>query len=385
MRDKPDRLRHPEKTERQTLEQWALQLLAGDPRPWPLQENPDGRESARAFFRSEGIGPLCHYTLQSAAAESAVPRAVWDLLREERQAAVALDLMRGKQDGRVLQWLADIGLRPLVLKGAAYAAGLYPEAHLRPRCDTDLLFPDQESARQAWQRLEAEGYAPMPNVVEGRLVSRQRTYVKATGGRHALDLHWAISNTHSFVRALPYHELNRDAVVLPRLHVQARTLSPVHSLLFACLHLFGHERFEHLPKLLWLYDIDLLSRQLSEPDWSTFSRVAITKEVAGICRHVLDEANDRFPVEAYGTIRPALAVAERMESFRPDRLKSSLHFLYYDMKALDGWADRLQWLRESLFPSAEYMRSKYPQSNHLWLPLLYVRRAATGLAKQFKH
>lgn len=363
---------------------WAAQLLAGDPRPWPLREGSDGLELARTFFRAEGIGPLCHYTLQSAAAESAVPGALWDLLREDRQAAVALDLMRGNQDGRVLQWLADIGLRPLVLKGAAYAVGLYPEPHLRPRCDTDLLFPDHESARQAWQRLEAEGYEPLPNVVEGRFVSRQRTYIKTTGGGHALDLHWAISNSHSFVRALPYHELNRDAVALPDLHEQARTLSPLHSLLFACLHLFGHDRIEHMRRLLWLYDIHLLSRRLSESDWSAFSRVAITKEVAGICRHVLDEVNDRFPVEAYGTIRPALAVAERMESFRPDRLKSSLHFLYYDMKALDRWTDRLQWLRESLFPSADYMRSKYPRTSHLWLPLLYMRRAATGLVKQFK-
>jgi len=27
-------------------------------------------------------------------------------------------------------------------------------------------------------------------------------------GGHALDIHWAISNTHTFVRALPYEELS---------------------------------------------------------------------------------------------------------------------------------------------------------------------------------
>ena len=370
--------------EHQFLDQWAAQLLAGNPLPWPLVDGQEGLRAAGAFFSSEGIGPLCHFALQAVDAKALVPPPVWDLLRQERQAAVARDLMHGNQDAQVIQWLAEIGLRPLVLKGAAYARALYPEAHLRPRCDTDLLLPDQESARRAWQRLEQEGYEPMPNVVEGRFVSRQRTCVKSTVGRHTLDLHWAISNTHSFVRALPYHELNRDAVALPRLHEQAMTLGPVHSLLFACLHLFGHAQYEQLPKLLWLYDIYLLSRQLSESDWSTFSRVAITKEVAGICRHVLDDANDRFPVAAFGTIRPALAAAEPMEVFRPDRLKSRLHFLYYDMKALNHLGERLVWLRESLFPSAEYMRSKYAQTSNLWVPLLYLHRAATGLTKRFK-
>ena len=92
--------------------------------------------------------------------------------------------------------LAKIGLQPLVLKGAAYAQTLYPEAHLRPRCDTDLLFPDRESAQKAWMHLEEEGYVRIANVVEGRYVSRQQTCVKPGGVGHALDLHWSISNTH---------------------------------------------------------------------------------------------------------------------------------------------------------------------------------------------
>ena len=68
----------------------------------------------------------------------------------------------------------------------------------------------------------------------------------------------------------------------------------------------------------------------------------------------------------------------------PDRLKSSLHFLYYDMRALNHLGERLVWLRESLFPSAEYMRMKYAKTCNLWVPLLYVHRAATGLTKRFK-
>ena len=152
--------------EHQLLDQWAAQVLAGNPLPWPLGGKP--HPGSRRLFQLQGIGPLCHFALQTAGAQVLVPPPVWDLLRQERQAAVVRDLMHGNQDALVIQWLAN-GLRPLVLKGAAYARALYPEAHLRPRCDTDLLFPDQESARRAWQRLEQDGYEPMPNVVEGRL------------------------------------------------------------------------------------------------------------------------------------------------------------------------------------------------------------------------
>ncbi len=381
----PEKADHPPLTataERLALADWAAQIIMGNPSPWPLGDGTADPETASAFFTAEGIGPLCHHALQTAGAEKTIPGPVWELLCEQRRSQAAMELIQSHQDAQVVRCLAETGLRPLVLKGAAYANAIYPQADLRPRCDTDLLFPDKESAQKAWKRLEREGYRLTPNVVEGRFVSRQRTCIKPTHGGHALDMHWAISNTHTFVRALPYPELDQDAVPLPNLHEQARTLGSVHSLMFACLHLFGHEQFEQLPRLLWLYDIFLLSRRLSGSDWDDFSRKVIEKRVSGICRHILDGAKERFPMPGFEAIRPALAAAETRESFRPDRLKTAFSYHLHDLKGLDNWGDRLQWIGETLFPSPIYMLEKYQRTNRAWLPLLYAHRSFSGLAKR---
>ncbi len=314
-----------------------------------------------------------------------LPAAIRTLLDQDRRTEVALELAWGYQDERVMQSLDEVGLRPLVLKGVAYGRFLYPAAYLRPRGDTDLWFPDRAAAEQAFLRLAEEGYAPSGIAVSGRYVSRQRTCAKLVAGGHALDLHWAISNTHTFARALPFDELERDAIPLPSLHPRARTLGPVDALLFACLHLFGHAVRDRIP-LIWLYDILLLGRRLSDADWDALVRKAVAKRLAGICRHVLDRVDEGLGVPAYGgvraAVRPQLLAAESAEPFRPDRLKSPLLYFVHDLKALESPAARLRWIGKILFPSAAYMRGKYGIGNDAWLPLFYLYRAASGVARR---
>ena len=366
------------------LGRWAADLLMGDLRPWPESAEGAATRAAMAFFRAQGLGPLCHHSLQAAGARHLVPAAVWDLLSQERRTAVAIDLVRSQRDAQVIGWLIEAGLRPLVLKGAAYARTLYPEPHLRPRCDTDLLLPDRDAAQAAWTRLMAGGYQLDANVVEGRLVSRQRTCTLPLAGGHSIDLHWAIGNTHSFVRALPQTELRREAVPLATLHPGAETLGPVHSLLFACLHWFGHERDSHCPRLLWSYDIYRLAGRLGEADWTALGDKAVAGRVAGVCRHVLDRVGLWFPMPEASAIRPVLSDAETREVFRPDRVRGHLGYAFYDLCALDGWRERLQWLAETIFPAPAYMRQKYAGAGVGWLPLLYLRRAATGISRRLR-
>jgi len=368
------------------LVDWATQTLSGDPGPWPLDQGPAAVRSARSFFETEGVGPLCYHALRESGAEGRVPAAVRALLEQAQRRAVALELARGREDARVFQGLHEVGLAPLVLKGAAYGRFLYAAPHLRPRTDTDLWFPDQAAAEQALDRLAREGYEASANVISGRYVSRQRTCVKPVAGGHALDLHWAISNCHSFARALPFPDLAQDALPLPALHAGARTLGPVDGLFYACLHLFGHGVGDRVP-LIWLYDILLLGRRLSAEDWDAFARKAVAKGLAGICRHSLDRVDAAFRLPEFrpasrSRVRPRLVAAEAGEHFRPQRLRNPFLFRYYDLQALDGPAARLQWLRETIFPSAAYMRSKYGIDSKLWLPLLYLRRAAFGVVKR---
>lgn len=364
------------------LTDWTTKALKGEPSPWPLGDTPSDIQAVRAFLEAEVTGPLCHHSLQTASAQELVPESIWELLCRQRRLHTALELSREYHDTLVLQHLDDIGLNPLVLKGAAYAHTLYPEPHLRPRCDTDLLFAHRAAAEKAWTCLSQEGYELLPKVVTGRYVSRQRTCVKPVAGGHTLDLHWSISNTQTFAQALPYDELDCNAVPLPSVQLRARTLNTTDSLLFACVHLFGHGQSEPKPRLLWLYDIFLLSRHMSRSDWESFICKAIDKRIAGVCRYSLDRVTERFPIPPVKAHRPNLVAAEAHESLRPERLTNPFLYHFYDLQALDGLGAKLQWIRETLFPSPDYMRRKYGKKNAAWLPLLYIHRGVSGVRKR---
>ncbi len=77
--------------------------------------------------------------------------------------------MRAAELREVLAALAGAGLPVLLLKGAALAYTLYPEPHLRERCDTDLLLPSRDEAERAWRVLQTLGYQ-RPNAVSGDLI-----------------------------------------------------------------------------------------------------------------------------------------------------------------------------------------------------------------------
>jgi hypothetical protein len=53
-----------------------------------------------------------------------------------------------------------------------------------------------------------------------------------------------------------------------------------------------------------------------------------------------------------------------------------------DFRAIPGVSGKWQFLAETFFPSADYMRRKYPQARPGWIVWLYLRRAAGGVLKR---
>jgi len=57
---------------------------------------------------------------------------------------------------------------------------------------------------------------------------------------------------------------------------------------------------------------------------------------------------------------------------------------FANFQTLPGWRDRLQLLKENLFPDADYMLNKYHTNNRFLLPFLYILRAVQGIIKRFR-
>jgi hypothetical protein len=356
--------------------------------------NGDDDAAAIALFldlgRYHGVLPLMDAAFRRRNDAGTWPREILSACGKAARDQAMFELAHRVEIVRVLAALASAGVAPLVLKGAALACSHYPSAPLRPRADTDLLIPPDQR-RQTDLALTRLGYAKDAGV-EGRFISHQATWSRSDnlGATHHLDIHWRINNSQILAKALDYEELVARAAPLPALGRNARALAPVHALLFACIHRTGHanapyyvDGIAHLggDRLIWLYDMHLLVGRMAAADLDDFAALANAKQIKAICAEALLRARACF-----ATPIPSHVIAMLHE---PGALEASARYLsggrarqmLGDFLALERWSDRGGWAKELAFPSAGYMRSKYSDAAGTWLPILYARRALTGMAR----
>jgi hypothetical protein len=370
-------------------ERLICDILQGVPAAWPGGDNPDAVAEFLAAGRYHGVLPLLDAAFRDRADIGTWPNEVPATCRKAALHQAMLELAHRAEIARVLEALASVGAAPLVLKGAALAHTHYPNAALRPRADTDLLISPRfrSEAEHALARL---GYTKSEDV-QGEHIFTQAAWSRLDhlSVPHHLDVHWRINNSPILAKSLDYDELARRAVPLPPLGHDARSLAPVHALLFACIHRAGHtnapyyvDGVPHLrgDRLIWLYDIHLLVTSMQADELAEFAALAASREMKAICIAALQRTS-----ECFGTPIPG-QVADVLD--RPGRVEPSARYLsggrgrqmLGEFLAFDHWSDRAAWLKELAFPSADYMRSKYPDAGNARLSLLYARRALTGAA-----
>jgi Uncharacterised nucleotidyltransferase len=318
------------------------------------------------------------------------PRSDWPTslrqqLRHMARAAAAVEMLRKREINSVLDALGAKGIHPVLLKGTALAYSVYSNPSSRPRADTDLIVPrDQTDA--LCHVMETLGYA-MPNACDGELLFCQFQMAKADrlGMRHAFDIHWKISTQSLFYEVLAYDELDADAVPAPALGGTARVAAPAHALLLACIHPVMHHN--NIERLIWVYDIHLLASSLSITELDRFADMAAARGVAAIAAHELALARSRFATRGLDEVIDRLAARRGLE---PSAAYLSPGRRWHDdlasnIGALPHWSDRVRLLREIAFPNRHYVLNAYgfPQGglSAAMLPLLYSRRIVHGAWK----
>lgn len=336
-----------------------------------------GRIAAAADFH--GVAPLLHHRLLPGASAR---------LRENLRARAHGEAVRALGERRALRRLIPAldaaGARPLIFKGTALAYSLYPDPAVRPRADTDLLI-DAAARPAAEETLRRLGWQRQHGIGRG-----EAGYARAgAGGTEHVDLHWQISNSPHLARAFGHDELWRRARVLPALHEQARGPHPADALLIACLHRLKHADFFALAgrfgseRLIWLHDIRLIARVLSEEDWREVVRRARSKGLSGACLSGLRAARDRVAAPCPDRVLEALAAAGEGGADRYLRADSRRRD-WMDFLALPGLAAKTRFAIDIAIPPAEYMRGWGDGARPRWLPWLYAQRAVGGVARRLR-
>jgi hypothetical protein len=309
-----------------------------------------------------------------------------DALRQDVRHQFVVDAVRNEELTRVIAALADAdGAMPVLFKGAALAHSHYPESWLRPRLDTDLLI-SAPSGPGAFEVLRSLGYAQSIST-SGELVTYQASFERLDGFdvAHCLDVHWKVANWQAVADVLSHEEIAARAIPLPALGPHARAACASDALVLACLHRAAHHRDSE--ELLWIYDIHLIARRLSDAEWTAALTIAERGAVKAICERGLRLAIDRFntpvPIEVmrrlehrqHGAVREPSSVYLSKNLRRVDGLMS-------DLRSLPVRAGT-RLIAEHLFPPAEYMKKKYGVRSLRSILFAYARRIVAGLPKWF--
>lgn len=361
------------------IDTFLAAALRGQEAPWPIDWNSDNAsEALLERIAYHGIAGLLN---GNDGALKQCPAAVRDEVRKRALARSMWEIRHRLVIGALLDRLSAAGVPCLLLKGTAAAYDVYENPATRERGDTDLLIPSHKrnTAREA---LNETGFT---RTIEGQELPEELrsqepwSFTSEDGFEHSLDLHWEPLNAPALHELLTFDEMAAGSRPLPRLSGNAIAPSLPIMLLHACLHRGMHDCAPYFVgqrtyfggnRLIWLHDLFLLGRAMTDREWSKFCRMAIEKGMADVCLDGLTEAEERFDLFCPVPIREQLGGGMPSSYFRSAQFGRALQ----DMIAVPGIRRKWQYLWARAVPTRQFVRAKYPEMEARPLAALYLRR-----------
>jgi hypothetical protein len=382
-----------------STQDFLCQILRGEPATWPAIP----RAGATDVFESaarEGVHLLVALRLRQEGAVAACPPSVRARFESALRDEWATEQIVRRELRDVLAALNAEGVGALLFKGAALAFTHYPDPAARPRVDTDVLvrLRDVRAAARVFDRLgyrrelcvtgELVGSDVPDQTIDRYLASSQIPYSKIDRYdiHHEIDLHWKPSIPHVFANLLSADDLTTSAVPVPALGDGVKAFGPVHALALACMHRVAHHHSHD--RLIWLYDIHLLSGALTREEAGSFVQLAVRSGISAVCLQGLSVSREKFLTVVPGELMNELRLAQTRHVREPSavyvgtRLRK-VDVLLSDLAVLSSWSQRARLLRQHVFAPASYMQKVYGVSGRAWLPVLYAWRFVTGALAWF--
>jgi hypothetical protein len=301
-------------------------------------------------------------------------------LAEDVRLAVVHGALLDQELDRVLRELAARGIRPLVTKGAQLAHVIYDSPHLRPRADTDLLIHCADR-RAITDALPALGYEPCA-ATSGTVIYGEFHFQRSlrSGVVHYLDIHWRAAAPLLFAHAFDMRALLATARPVPALSPHAHGPALHHALGLGCIHVVAHHWDTLL--LIWLHDLRLLADALDDEGQRLFVEAAMAGKYCDLAYCALRTTRLYFRSAALDRLVDRLApLADGREpsAVLTHEGRGRVDDLLLDLKGA-RWRERVQLLREHVFPPAAYMRAAFGEGP---LALAYTRRVLRGVRRWF--
>lgn len=319
---------------------------------------------------NEGVAPLVYWQYRHSRFPAAMPAAVRETVTNAYYKTLAHNTILYEELQRILSAFEAAGIPVILLKGAALAQTVYPDIGLRPMGDLDLLIclnhlPDVEKI------LNGMGYADVGSELWrgfNRLFAYEKNFARTLQGRPiAVEPHWNLIGGEAS-RVRPKIEWFWQGA-------QGNHLQPEAHVLYLAAHAFIKSHAHLEARLLWFVDAALLLQQ-HPVDWETV--IAQAQKFNWLpALPALSQALDAVWGDSF-----ALNAALPKAAASPNGLHARTGADFAERKQkrtglLTSWGRVLLFIG-MLFPSPQYMRTRYRLKSNWQLPLYYLKRLAQG-------
>jgi hypothetical protein len=334
---------------------------------------------------AEGVGPLVHKKLKEGGWLPGLPGSTREALAQSYYKSSAFNQVLFVELERILAALTAAQMPVIVLKGAALAVTVYPDANLRPMADLDLLVRN-EDFQPAQSLIQSQSYTvePFPSSSLNREIGFNIHMRSLSWPALKLELHWSLvageaiwfgpSMVWFWDQKLPWMYSFQDGELADRRY--AFRMTPEASLLYACAHLMIQHGLAE-SRLIWFYDLDLLLRgNQGEFAWPDVIRQARRLHWEAALYDTLEALRSRFDTPIPEPYLKALTerldpssveLVNNKRAVGNDRVATVINLL----GSLPG-PFRLRMFLARAFPSPAYMKWFYhPAIPWAW-PLWYL-------------
>ena len=333
-------------------------------------------------IRSEGIVSLVYKSLLGIDyAKTVVPEDIWARLESSYYTVAARNTLLYEKLDSILNCLNQAKIEVIILKGMALAGTIYPDIALRPMFDIDILIRKDDFS-SVEDRLRGLGYINSPSYPED--------FYK---GNMMVDVHWDLLNitrvkSRKKSCQIDIDEIWKSSRLIGIGGYEVRVLSPEHCLMDLCLHLSLHHG---LSGLIWLIDVArFIEYYRDKIDWNKFIdssfEYKIYKPVYYTLCYAKEILGQQIPPSVLDGLRPKRQSLLERRIF--DLISSGVSLenirFFFTLSTMEGFLDRLTFLREIGLPSPRVLCARYNISSVRYLPQCYLIHLKYILSSIFK-
>ena len=298
------------------------------------------------YAQAEAIFPLLWSRLSLEQKDIVQPL----LINPMNERVFMADYLRMKNaTARVLRAFNENNIPIICMRGLAVSETLYPQAYLRPHTDIDILF-DKKHLLMAKQIVGNQlHYRPLPAYL---MLFKQGDipldlHIEAIGSERIKAWeHITPLQASDFFKYATEDQLAGEKTLL----VHSRVMLP-----YLCFHALKHS-FE---RLIWLYDIALLTEQINQQkQWDEVLEGIVEYKLERPCYYALSYAQEHLqttvPDHVFTQIKPSMGFIERklFKRFMNHELIPYLAERLFS-RMLPTLSQRIEFWRETIYPREE--------------------------------